>query len=86
MQYRIFVSAPGNYNTPDKCVFVAAFPERKAAVNYVQYMFGKKRYAGKDVVVRKAADYEVDPGEGIIDGVVTALGEELIFENGVLVD
>ena len=49
-------------------------------------MFGKKRYAGKDVVVRKAADYEVDPGEGIIDGVVTALGEELIFENGVLVD
>ena len=63
MQYRIFVSDPGNYNIPNKCVFVAAFPERKAAVNYVQYMFGKKRYAGKDVLVRKDADYEVDPGE-----------------------
>lgn len=33
MQYRIFVSDPGNYNTPGKCVFVAAFPERKELLN-----------------------------------------------------
>ena len=49
--YRIFVSEAGGFRDSTKYEYVAEFAAKKAAANYVQYMFGKKRYGGKDIII-----------------------------------
>ena len=57
--------------------FVAEFADQKLAAFYVQHMRGKKRYDGKDIIIREVTLPEIDPAEGRVDGVLTVTGEAL---------
>ena len=78
--YRIFVSEAGGFRDSTKYEYVAEFAAKKAAANYVQYMFGKKRYGGKDIIIKVVDSSTFDPKDGRVDGVITAIGEELHVE------
>ena len=77
MSYRIFVAEMGGFRDSSKYEYVAEFADRKNAANYVQYMFGKKRYSGKDIIIKKIDSATIDSREGTVDGVISAIGEEL---------
>ena len=77
MLYRIFISNMGDFRDSSKYEFVAEFPEFKMTQNYISYMSKKKRYQGKDIIVKILSDREIDPKEGRVDGVVSAIGENL---------
>ena len=51
--YRIFVSNMGEFRNHEKYEFIAAFADMKVASRYVTYMRGKKRYAKKDIIIKK---------------------------------
>ena len=78
--YRIFVSVAGGFTDSSKYEFVAEFADQKVASFYVQYMFGKERYQGKDIIIKEVDVDGFDPKDGRVDGVVTSLGEELSVE------
>lgn len=77
MNYRIFVADMGNFRDSSKYEFIAEFSNQKAAASYVQYIVGKKRYAGKDIIIRSVENASIDPSEGVVDGVISAMGEGL---------
>ena len=80
VHYRVFVSAPGEFRDPTKYEFIAEFADQKEASHYVQYIGRKKRFSGKDIII-KAVDVETyDPADGHIDGVISAIGEVLNVE------
>lgn len=75
--YRIFVAEMGGFRDSANYEFVADFANQKAASNYVTYMYGKSRYARKDIIIKKVSVPEVSAADGIVDGVLSAVGESL---------
>ena len=43
----------------------------------MQHMRSKKRYDGKDIIVKEVDSPEIDPAEGSVSGVVAETGEAL---------
>ena len=78
--FRIFVSEAGAFRDSSKYEFVAEFANQKMAANYVQYMHGKKRYGGKDIIIKAVDSDSFDAKTGYVDGVISAIGEELHVE------
>ena len=78
--YRIFISEAGGFRDSSKYEFVAEFPTQKAAINYVRYMGGKKRYGGKDIIIKVIDLDGFSAKDGRVDGVISSLGEELHVE------
>lgn len=52
-RYRIYVSEGGQFKNPDAYEFVAEFADPRLANNYIHYMYGKKPWGGKDIIVRE---------------------------------
>lgn len=77
MSYRVFVAKMGGFRDSSKYEFVAEFVEQKAVVDYVRYIFGKDGYKGKDIIIKKIDSPSIDPRDGKVDGVISAIGEEL---------
>ena len=75
--YRIFISNKGLFQNSANYSFVAEFADQKLAAFYVQHMRGKKRYDGKDIIIREVTLPEIDPAEGRVEGVLTVTGEAL---------
>ena len=73
--YRIFISGMGEFRDHEKYEFVADFIDKKVATQYVAYMRGRKRYANKDIVVKVVPIGAIDTSIGVVDGVVTVMGE-----------
>lgn len=78
--YRIFVSEAGRFRDSSKYVFIAEFPTKNDAANYVKYMGGKKRYGGKDMIIKEVDADCFSANDGRVDGVISAIGEELHVE------
>ena len=78
--YRIFITDAGGFRNSSLYEYVADFGDQKLATNYVRYMGSKKRYSGKDIII-KAVDLDtIDSKAGRVDGVITALGEALSID------
>lgn len=75
--YRIFISEAGGFRDSSKYEYIAEFANPKAASNYVQYMYCKKDYKGKDIIIKAVDVNGVDPKDGRVDGVITSIGESL---------
>ncbi len=75
--YRIFISESGGFRDSSKYKYIAEFANPKAASNYVQYMYCKKDYKGKDIIIMAVDVNGVDPKDGRVDGVITSIGESL---------
>ncbi len=43
-------------------------------------MFGKKRYSGKDIIIKMVDANHFDTKDGRVDGVISSIGEELHVE------
>ena len=80
MHYRIFLSVPGEFRDPSKYEFIAEFADQKAASHYVQYMGGKKRFLGKDIIIKAVGVDTYDPADGHVEAVISAIGEVLNVE------
>ena len=78
--FRIFISEAGGFRDSSKYEFVAEFASQKIASNYIRYMFGKKRYGGKDIIIKAVDADSFDPKDGRVDGVISSIGEELHVE------
>lgn len=78
--YRVFIAEAGGFRDSSKYEFVAEFADKKATVNYVRYMGGKKRYGGKDIIIKVVGADKFSSKDGRVDGVISALGEELHVE------
>ncbi|MBR1780114.1 MAG: hypothetical protein IJ751_01765 [Oscillospiraceae bacterium] len=75
--YRVFVAAAGDFRDSSKYRFIADFADQKTASDYVSFMRGKKRYQKQDIIV-KAVPYDgIDSTSGIVEGVISVLGESL---------
>ncbi|MCR5088492.1 MAG: hypothetical protein K6C08_03135 [Oscillospiraceae bacterium] len=75
--YRIFVADSGLFRDITGYTYVAEFADQKSAAFYVRHMFGKARYAGKDIIMKKVEADAVNPGEGDAEGVLLVNGEAL---------
>ena len=75
--YRIFIANSGLFCDSANYSFVAEFENQKLAAFYVQHMRSKKRYDGKDIIVKEVGSPEIDPAEGSVSGVVAETGEAL---------
>ena len=78
--YRVFITEAGGFRDSSKYEFVTEFASKKATINYVQYMGGKKRYGGKDIIIKVVEAEGFSAKDGRVDGVISALGEELHVE------
>ena len=75
--YRIFITNSGLFTDSATYSFVAEFADQKLAAFYVQHMRNKKRYDGKDIVIKEVEVPDLSPAEGSVSGVVTGAGEGL---------
>lgn len=78
--YRIFISEAGGFRNSSKYEFVAEFSAKKTTANYVKYMGGNIRYRGKDIIIKEIDADGCCAKDGRVDGVISALGEELHVE------
>lgn len=78
--YRIFISEAGGFRNSANYEFVAEFSDKKMTANYVQYMGGKKRYGGKDIIIKEVDADGFSAKDGHVDGLISAIGEELHVE------
>lgn len=77
LHYRIFISELGGFRNSSNYEFVAEFSDQKMATNYMQYMFGKKRYRGKDIIIKEIDVNEFSTKDGCVACVLSSLGEYL---------
>lgn len=75
--YRIFISNIGLFQNSANYSFVAEFSDQKLAGFYVSHMRTKKRYAGKDIIIKEVEIPEVNPKDGKVAGVLAVTGEAL---------
>ena len=75
--YRIFIANSGMFADSANYSFVAEFADQKLAAFYVQHMRNKKRYDGKDIIIKEVEVSDLEPTEGTVSGVVTGSGEAL---------
>ncbi|MBO5976480.1 MAG: hypothetical protein J6P94_04825 [Oscillospiraceae bacterium] len=78
--YRIFVSNMGEFRNHKKYEFVADFGDVRMASQYVTYMRGRKHFANKDIIIKVVPIGAIDTSLGVVDGVVTVMGESLPVE------
>lgn len=78
--YRIFIANSGLFTDSANYSFVAEFADQKLAAFYVQHMRNKKRYDGKDIIIKEVEIPDLDPAEGTVSGVVTGPGEALAVD------
>ena len=82
--YRIYVAPTGGFRDSANYEFIAEFEQQKLAQHYVSYMGGKKRYSGKDIIVREVTVKRTGVGEqvtfGKVVGLIASTGEELSVE------
>ena len=75
--YRIFISNMGKFESHENYEFIADFADIKAVTQYIGYMRGRKLYAKKDIIIKVVPIDAIDTSVGIVDGVITVLGESL---------
>ena len=75
--YRVFIANMGLFQDSANYSFVAEFADQKLAAFYIQHMRGKKRYIGKDIIVKEVEVEPVKAKDGKVGGVISVLGESL---------
>ncbi len=78
--YRVFTSDIGNFRDSSKYEFVAEFSRREAVSDYMRHLFEGDCQGRKDIIIKVIDTSEINPGDGYVDGVITAIGEELCID------
>ena len=79
--YRIFVCEMGKFCDSGNYEFVAEFADSKVAGQYCMYMRGKKRYEGKDILVKEVTNNQtIHASAGVVSMVINVLGEYIPVE------
>ena len=79
--YRIFVCDMGKFSDSGSYEFVAEFADGKVASQYSMYMRGKKRYEGKDIIIKEVSDNQtIHASTGVVSRVISVLGEYIPVE------
>ena len=80
MQFRIFCCTHEAHRDSTELQFVTAFSDQEATAKYVRYLFGKRNTKGKEIVYNQVEAYGVNASEGVLDGLIFPLGEEIPLE------
>ena len=79
--YRIFVCEMGKFCDSGNYEFVAEFADSKVASKYCMYMRGKKRYEGKDILLKEVSNNQtIHAASGVVRMVISVLGEYIPVE------
>ena len=79
--YRIFVCDMGKFRDSANYEFVAEFADGEVASQYCMYMRGKRRYTGKDILIKEVSDNQtIRASAGVVSRVISVLGEYIPVE------